>query len=559
MKIHNDRSIQNKNSLAILYAAEAYSLSGKIMGRQSTGAALMQAIADTKPSRLLCYAASRAAAQNCAQTLASLGSPRTGVDWIPLDQPERLQEAGTLYRPDPGIGQHAWHRLTRSNARAYSICGVTQTISSYGPMTAFTEYLTAPVESWDALICTSTVSREAVRHVLERSADHLRERLGAQRFTLPQMPVIPLGIHVRHLATSADLRAAARARLGLADDEIAVLYAGRLIVHGKAHPLPMYLALEQAAQGRKVVLIQAGQAPNESTLKIYTEESKRFCPSVRTILVDGGNFDLYRQTWAAADIFTSLSDNIQETFGITPVEAMAAGLPVVVSDWDGYKDTVRDGIDGFRVPTLTLPGGSGGDLAERYDAELINYDYYIGYAAQFVAVDVEATAQAYRRLIDDPALRQRMGEAGARRAREVYDWSVIFRRYETLWSELAERRRSDPQVAPPLTRRRRPDRDDPFSMFEPYPTYHVGPGISFRRRNDISLDDALARRELASTAFAKPVLPTPELISAILHSVEADWVSFAAIVQANHAVQQSRLASALVWLSKVGILDFRRI
>ena len=28
---------------------------------------------------------------------------------------------------------------------------------------------------------------------------------------------------------------------------------------------------------------------------------------------------------------------------------MAAGLPVVVSDWDGYRDTVRDGVDGFRI------------------------------------------------------------------------------------------------------------------------------------------------------------------------------------------------------------------
>ena len=40
----------------------------------------------------------------------------------------------------------------------------------------------------------------------------------------------------------------------------------------------------------------------------------------------------------------SLADNIQETFGLTPVEAMAAGLPCVMSDWDGYRDTVRDGV-----------------------------------------------------------------------------------------------------------------------------------------------------------------------------------------------------------------------
>ena len=30
---------------------------------------------------------------------------------------------------------------------------------------------------------------------------------------------------------------------------------------------------------------------------------------------------------------------------------MAAGVPLVVSDWNGYRDLVRNGIDGFRVPT----------------------------------------------------------------------------------------------------------------------------------------------------------------------------------------------------------------
>ena len=47
----------------------------------------------------------------------------------------------------------------------------------------------------------------------------------------------------------------------------------------------------------------------------------------------------------------SLVDNPQETFGLAVAEAMAAGVPLVVSDWNGYRDLVRDGIDGFRVPT----------------------------------------------------------------------------------------------------------------------------------------------------------------------------------------------------------------
>lgn len=542
---------------AIHYEASAYSFREKVMGRQSAGAAFMQAIADSRPGRITCYARNKAAAQDCAQTLASLGATRTGVNFVPLDQPQRLREAGLLYRPDPAIGPQAWYRLARSHRRAYSLCGITHTISSHGPMSAFAEYLTAPVESWDAVICTSRVARDAVRHVLELQADHLRARVGATRFTLPQLPVIPLGVHTRQFSVSPDTRLASRARLGLTDDEVAFLFAGRLVVHGKAHPLPMYLALQQAAQGRKVVLIQAGQAPSQDILAMFTEEPKRFCPSVRVVMVDGSDTDLYRAAWAAADIFTSLSDSFQETFGLTPVEAMASGLPVVVSDWNGYKDTVRDGVDGFRVPTLTLPPGRGGELADRHDLGIDNFDYYSAFIGQLVAVDVEATAEAYRRLIDDPDLRRRMGAAGSRRAREQFDWSVIFRRYLALWDELAERRRADPQLVPPLPATRRPDRADPFSMFASYPTHHVGPRTSFRRRSGTEVAEAILRRDLASTDFAKPVLPSPALITDILNALALDWTTFDELARGTPSIAREAAASALVWLSKVGVVDFR--
>jgi starch synthase len=48
------------------------------------------------------------------------------------------------------------------------------------------------------------------------------------------------------------------------------------------------------------------------------------------------------------------------SFRYQALEAMAADLPAVVANWDGYKDAVRDGIDGFRIPTL-IGAGLGGD------------------------------------------------------------------------------------------------------------------------------------------------------------------------------------------------------
>jgi hypothetical protein len=73
-----------------------------------------------------------------------------------------------------------------------------------------------------------------------------------------------------------------------------------------------------------------------------------------------------REIWSAADIFTHLVDNIQETFGQAPVEAMAAGLPVVVTDWVGFRDTVRHGVDGMLVRTTMASPGEGREASLRY-------------------------------------------------------------------------------------------------------------------------------------------------------------------------------------------------
>src|SRR3546814_10665560 len=134
----------------------------------------------------------------------------------------------------------------------------------------------------------------------------------------------------------------------------------------------MYLGPQRAARrlaapaGRPLHIVQTGHFPGPAAESAYRDGAARYCPDVAAHFLDGGDPELAESSWAAADVFVSLSDNIQESFGITPVEAMAVGLPCIVSDWDGYRDTVVDGETGILVPTWVPHAGAGDGRADAY-------------------------------------------------------------------------------------------------------------------------------------------------------------------------------------------------
>jgi glycosyltransferase involved in cell wall biosynthesis len=545
--------------IAIFWVPEAYTLGQNlIMGRQSAGAGFIKAVAAARPQQLFCYAKSKEESEVFKRVVESNGGSDTTIHWIPWVRPKGLRQAGLLYRPDANIASDAWRRAAQGDHRAYSICGVTHTMATHVVMEAIASLVTAPLHTWDALVCTSRAARDSVRSVLEAAGEHLKDRLGATRFPLPQIPLIPLGVDCAAYTFDQKTRVESRRAMGIEPDEVVISYVGRLSFHGKAHHVPMYLALEQAAHGHQVVLLQTGFFPSKSIETAFHEEARLFCPSVRCIFLDGRDPSACKQTWAATDIFTSLVDNFQESFGLTPIEAMAAGIPSVVSDWNGYRDTVRNGIDGFRVPTLSMPPGTGGDIADRYDLELDAYDFYMFHGSQLVAVDVDAAAEAYRKLISDRDLRARMGEAARKRALASFDWAVIRAKYVALWEELAERRCADPTFHSQYLPRRRPDRADPFTMFASYPTRAMEARIAFQRCGGCSVDQALARLKLNSTGKATAVLPTPELVSELMALVPEDrWITFENLLRDSPNREGVTLGRAAVWLCKFGILRSR--
>jgi len=495
-------------------------------------------------------------AQHFAQTAQALDR-REAVKAVDKSSLGALAQAGVVYHPGPGLGPHAFQRAAFGHT-AWSLCGITHTTSSAGAMDALTELISAPVQPWDALICTSSAVKSHVTRQLQAQVDYLQQRLGVTRLVLPQLPVIPLGIHTQDFAFTAEQKAEARVVLGVDEHTLVVLFMGRLSFHAKAHPLAMYQALEAAslASGKSVVLVECGWHANEFIEKAYADAAKLACPSVKVVTLDGRKAEDRQAAWASADVFCSLSDNIQETFGIVPIEAMAAGLPVVVADWDGYKDTVRDGIDGFRIPTLMPQAGLGTDLALRHALEIDTYDMYCGHTCSLVAVDVEATAQAFIRLFESPDLRKQMGEAGRQRAKEVYDWAAIIPQYEALWAQLNEIRRAEASKLNALPHPW-PARMDPFHAFTNYPTQTLTPQTVLGLVDtdaDTALKRTLAYRQLAMVDFAKVVLSSEAEIRAVLDAAGPGPKAAGELVAGIPVERQPFVFRSLAWLVKLGVL-----
>jgi hypothetical protein len=132
---------------------------------------------------------------------------------------------------------------------------------------------------------------------------------------------------------------------------------------------------------------------------------------------------------AAADVFVSPADNLQETFGLSLVEAMAAGLPVVAGDFSGYRDFVQDGATGFLLPSW---GPSDFGIIYPLMAEHVATLQ----VAQRTSLDLKALVERLALLAGDRELRL-MGQAGWRRVlSRRFDLAVVVNGMKALWDKL---------------------------------------------------------------------------------------------------------------------------
>jgi alpha-maltose-1-phosphate synthase len=231
---------------------------------------------------------------------------------------------------------------------------------------------------------------------------------------------------------------------------------------------------------------------------------------------------------------------LQETFGQAAIEAMAAGLPVVVTDCDGCRDTVRHGEDGLLVPTLMAPSGEGREASLRRATSNIYYGTWLSFTARLTAVDIGVAAEAFRALAADPPLRRRMGAAGQARVKGTFDWAAVIPRYLALWREQQAIRLAVPVTGIPVP--------DPRYM-DPNQACAAWPSGTFRDSLRLRPDPAAATTDLLCRANGTK-LGSLELIGELNRRGET---TVRELLEVLEPTRRSAGQRAVLWLLRVGL------
>ncbi|WP_415719248.1 glycosyltransferase family 4 protein [Maridesulfovibrio sp.] len=328
-------------------------------------------------------------------------------------------------------------RLRNAYARnVFPITGTTHSLSYSNYGSFFLNHLWPGTTARDCIVTTS----KAGKLVVEKYFQHLREGFCLSEAThpAPQIRRIPLGITPGELSP-ADGAQKKQAKLNIGingnDTKVNILVFGRIAHYSKMDVLPLLRALQRlftnGLDRNSIRLLLAGWLDEEDD---FPETLAQICRNMGLDLSiigrpsDDRKVDLFR----AADIFVSISDNPQETFGITVLEAGAAGLPVIASDYDGYKDLIVNNETGILIETIGPESTPDLDMI----APLCFDNHYHLLMAQQTALETPKLAAALERLINDKLLRENMGQAGAKWVQENFSWSKVIESHVALWEEL---------------------------------------------------------------------------------------------------------------------------
>jgi D-inositol-3-phosphate glycosyltransferase len=205
-------------------------------------------------------------------------------------------------------------------------------------------------------------------------------------------------------------RALARQKLGLDPKEFIVLLGALVpsrgidpVIHALAH-LPAGVPARLLVVGGEARDADAQHLPEIARLRRLARDAG---VADRLTITGQRRRDELRCHGAAADVFVTTP--WCEPLGITPLEAMACGTPVIGSAVGGAPCPVEDGITGFLLPPH----------------------------------DPKALGEKLMQLQANPFLAESMGRAGARRARALFSWAHVANELAQVYRATHQRRLMD--------------------------------------------------------------------------------------------------------------------
>lgn len=310
------------------------------------------------------------------------------------------------------------------------------------PITALTSTIAYPFYDREFLSLLSLLnakdaiivpSRNSYTYIDQMCAQLIREsgELSLKRkFRIEQ---IPYGIKIPSAAVSPKKSV----------KTLSILIFNRFSKYDKCDLLPLLPLLKQVVicANRKVQFVMAGDCNDTLYLKnIFKEVENLGIKKYVKIVVSPSEkkkVDLLK----SAGMFLALSDNVQESFGLVLLEAMSYGLPIVATDWDGYRDLVKEGENGMCIETFKLKNSENYFFGQRnlsifpfaHAVAYWRHDTYLN--SQITFIDGKSFVEKVSTIVKDDSLRAKLS-IGAHEKVQRYAWERIIKEHECLWLKL---------------------------------------------------------------------------------------------------------------------------